>query len=127
MDLDSIEFMTFIHASPPRISCPDHNILEAVMPLTEKRSRFTLRFETSSIRILQNMDTYNFTEIMKLSWKQAWNVIERVVKRCRERKTGLPSIIGKDEKSYKKGHRYITIVYDIISCFDYIAYNRKIT
>ncbi len=88
MDLDSIEFMTFIHASPQRISCPDHNILEAVMPRTEKRSRFTLRFETSSIRILQNMDTYNFTEIMKLSWKQAWNIIERAVKRCRERKTG---------------------------------------
>ena len=73
-DLDSIEFMTFIHASPPRISCNEHGIIEAFMSSTEKRSRFTSRFETRSIRMLQNIDTYNLTDIMKLSWKQAWNI-----------------------------------------------------
>lgn len=51
-DLDSVDFMTFIHASPPRISCPEHGIIESVMPRTEKRSRFTLRFETRSVRML---------------------------------------------------------------------------
>ena len=34
--LDSVDFMTFIHASPPRISCPDHGIIEAVMPWAER-------------------------------------------------------------------------------------------
>ena len=125
-DLDSIEFMTFIHASPPRISCPQHGIIEAVMPWAEKRSRFTVRFETASIRMLQNIDTYNFTEIMKLSWKQAWNIIERAVTRGRERKIGHPSIIGIDEKSYRKGHRYITLVYDMKnSGVEFIADDRK--
>ena len=125
-DLDSIEFMTFIHATPPRISCPEHGVREAVMPWTEKRSRFTLRFETMSIRMLQNIDTYNFTEIMHLTWQQAWNIIERAVKRGRERKKGHPSMIGIDEKSYKKGHRYITLVYDMTNnSVDYIAYERK--
>ncbi|MGC8673355.1 MAG: ISL3 family transposase, partial [Thermoplasmata archaeon] len=125
-DLDSIEFMTLIHATPPRISCPEHGVREAVMPWTEKRSRFTLRFETMSIRMLQNIDTYNFTEIMHLSWQQAWNIIERAVKRGRERKKGHPSMIGIDEKSYKKGHRYITLVYDMTNnSVDYIAYERK--
>jgi len=125
-DLDSIEFMTLIHATPPRISCPEHGVREAVMPWTEKRSRFTLRFETMSIRMLQNIDTYNFTEIMHLTWQQAWNIIERAVKRGRERKKGHPSMIGIDEKSYKKGHRYITLVYDMTNnSVDYIAYERK--
>ena len=125
-DLDSVDFMTFIHASPPRISCPDHGIIEAVMPWAERRSRFSLRFETRSIRMLQHMDTFNFTDIMKLSWKQAWNIIERAVKRGRERKSGHPSVIGIDEKSYRKGHKYITLVYDMInSGVDYIAYDRK--
>ncbi len=50
------------------------------MPWTEKRCRFTLRFETRSIRMLQNIDTYNFTDIMKLSWNQAWNILDRAVK-----------------------------------------------
>ena len=124
-DLDSIEFMTFIHASPPRISCPEHGIIEAVMPWTEKRSRFTVRFETRSIRMLQNIDTYNFTDIMKLSWKQAWNILDRAVKRGRERKSGHPSIIGIDEKSYRKGHRYITLVYDMINNgVEYVSYDK---
>ena len=95
-DFDSIEFMTFIHASPPRISCHEHGIIETVMPWTEKRSRFTLRFETRSVRMLQNIDTYNFAEIMSLSWQQAWNIIERAVKRGRERKKGA---------SFRVGHR----------------------
>ena len=97
-DLNSIEFMTFIHASPPGISCPEHGIIEAVMPWTEKRSRFTLRFETRSIRMLQNIDTYNFTDIMKLSWKETWNILDRAVMREMKRKTGNPSITGIDGK-----------------------------
>lgn len=125
-ELDSVDFTTFIHANPPRISCPEHGIRETVIPWTEKGSRFSLRFETRSIRMLQNMDTLNFTEIMKLSWKQAWNIIERAVKRGRDRKISHPSVIGIDEKSYRKGHKYITLVYDMInSGVDYIAYDRK--
>ena len=125
-DLDSVDFMTFIHASPPRISCPEHGIIEALLPWTEKTSRFSMRFETRSIRMLQNMDTFNFTEIMKLSWKQAWNIIDRAVKRGRSRKSGHPSVIGIDEKSYRRGHKYITLVYDTVNNgVDYIAYDRK--
>ena len=48
-DLDSIEFMTFIHASPPRISCQEHGIREVSLPWAEKTSRFSARFETRSI------------------------------------------------------------------------------
>ncbi|OWP56592.1 MAG: hypothetical protein B2I17_04650 [Thermoplasmatales archaeon B_DKE] len=125
-DLDSIEFMTFIHANPPRISCPDHGIIEAVMPWTEKRSRFSLRFETRSIRMLQNMDTFNFTGIMNVSWNQAWNILERAVKRGMYRKEGHPAVIGIDEKSYRKGHKYITLVYDMVkNGVDYVAFNRE--
>ena len=126
-DLDSIEFMTFIHAHPPpRISCTEHGTREAVMPWTEKKTRFTLSFESMSIRMLQNMDTENFTHIMRLSWKQAWNIIERAVTRGRERKKDHPRIMGIDEKSYKKGHKYITLVYDMINKgVEYIAYDRK--
>ena len=118
--------MTFIHANPPRISCRKHGIIETLMPWAEKTSRFTVRFETRSIRMLQNMDTFNFTDIMKVSWKQAWNILERAVKRGRERKKGHTSIIGIDEKSYRKGHKYMTIIYDMVNNgVDYIAYDRK--
>ena len=101
-DLDSMDFMTFIHANPPRISCPDHGIRETIIPWTEKTSRFSLRFETQSIRMLQHMDTFNFTEIMRLSWNQAWNILDSAVKRGIKRKRGRLSVIGVDEKSHLK-------------------------
>ena len=125
-DLDSIGFKTFIHAKPPRIQCPEHGIREAVMPLSERRSRFTLRFESKSIRMLQNMDVYNFTQIMDISWNQAWSIIDRAVKRGMSRKNLRPRIIGIDDKSYRKGHKYITLVMDMEnSGVDFIAMDRK--
>ncbi len=63
---------------------------------------------------------------MHLSWKQAWNIIERAVRMRRERKIGQPSIIGKDKKSYRKGHRYITLVYGMMNSGNqFIADDRK--
>jgi transposase len=114
-DLDSIDFMTFIHALPPRICCPEHGIIEAVMPWTEKRSRLMVRYETRSIRMLQNIDAYNFTWIMKLSWNKAWNIIERAVKRGREWKSDHQSVIGIEMKSYRNGQKYVRLVHDMNS------------
>ena len=125
-DLDSIGFKTFIHARSPRIQCPEHGIREAVMPLSEKRSRFTLRFESRSIRMLQNMDVENFTRVMDISWSRAWNIIDHAVKRGLSRKTSRPRIIGVDDKSYRKGHKYITLVMDMEnSGVEFISMDRR--
>ena len=48
------------------------------------------------------------------------------MKRGRERKIGHPSIIGIDEKSYRKGQMYITPVYEMTSSgVEFIADGRK--
>ncbi|WP_148690039.1 hypothetical protein [Cuniculiplasma divulgatum] len=70
----------FMHLSI-KVSCNEHGIIEAVMPCTEKSSRLTLRFETRSIGLIQYIETYNFTDIMKSLWKQAWNISGRALKR----------------------------------------------
>ena len=45
-------------------------MIGALLPWTEKTNRFSMKFKTRSIRLLQNIYTFNFTEIMRLSWKQ---------------------------------------------------------
>jgi hypothetical protein len=45
------------------------------------------------------MDILNFTDIMRISWKQAWNIIDHAVERGRSGKINHPSVIGMDEKS----------------------------
>ena len=41
--------------------------------------------------MLQNLDTFNFTEIMNVSWDHACNIPGRAVNRGMERKIGRPS------------------------------------
>src|SRR5574338_30854 len=43
--LDSCQFLTFLHARPPRVSCPEHGVRQATVPWAEPNSRFTVLFE----------------------------------------------------------------------------------
>lgn len=54
--------------------------------------------------------------------------MERAVRRGRERKQSPPSrYLGVDEKAFRKGHDYVTVVCDLIgSTVEYVADERKI-
>lgn len=55
--LDSCQFQTFLHASPPRVNCPEHGVKTARLSWAEMRSRFTLLFERMAIDVLKACDT----------------------------------------------------------------------
>src|SRR5271170_309252 len=46
--LDSCQFMTYLHARPPRADCPTHGVQQVRLPWAESRSQFTLLFERLS-------------------------------------------------------------------------------
>jgi transposase len=53
-------------------------------------------------------------ELVGISWDQAWHVLERAVARGMSRKEAtVIARIGVDEKAFRKGHQYMTIVSDI--------------
>ena len=39
--LDSMQCLTYLHASPPRVSCPAHGVRQVALPWAQARSRFT--------------------------------------------------------------------------------------
>jgi len=43
--LDSCAFLTFLHAGPPRVKCPEHGVSQVRLPWAEPNSRFTTLFE----------------------------------------------------------------------------------
>ena len=52
--------------------------------------------------------------LIGISWDQAWHALERAVARGLARKDAVEiARIGVDEKAFRKGHRYMTIVSDI--------------
>lgn len=53
--------------------------------------------------------------LLKLSWDEIRGIMERAVKRGLERrKAELVGQIGVDEKAFRKGHSYLTLVNDLI-------------
>jgi transposase len=112
--LDSCQFQTFLHARPPRVECPTHGVRQVKLPWAEPRSRFTALFERLAIDVLKETSVVGGMRILRISWDEAWHLMERAVERGRRAKPRrLPAQLGVDEKAAAKGHRYITIVCDV--------------
>lgn len=112
--LDSCQFQTYLHARIPRVACGEHGGVQVRVPWAEPRSRFTLLFERLAIDVLRQCDVSGATRILRISWDEAWGLMERAVTRGRQRKARtVVRRIGVDEKAAAKGHRYLTLVCDL--------------
>ena len=84
--LDSCQFQTHLHARIPRVACGEHGVVQVTVPWAEPRSRFTLLFERLAIDVLRQCDVSGATRILRISWDEAWGVMQRAVTRGRVRK-----------------------------------------
>jgi len=125
--LDSCQFLTYLHARPPRVACPAHGVRQVALPWAEAGSRFTHLFEVLAIDVLLATNVKRAAEILRISWDEAWHLMERAVRRGRAAKGAqLPTHLGVDEKAIAKGHRYMTLVCDLqAATVEYIGEERK--
>lgn len=127
--LDTCQYQTFLHARVPRVACPTHGVRQVAVPWAAPRSRFTLLLERLIIDlILQCSTVTGACRIAGISWDEAWGVMARAVTRGRARKQARPiRYIGVDEKAFRKGHRYHTIVCDLAQAtVEYVAEDRRV-
>lgn len=127
--LDTCQFRTLLHARVPRVDCAEHGVLQVRVPWAEVRSRFTLLMERFIIDVLQQCANLTAGQrILRISWDEAWGVMDRAVSRglARKRKRVIRHL-GVDEKAFRKGHQYMTIVCDLQrSTVEHIADDRKV-
>jgi transposase len=127
--LDHGEFLTWLHARVPRVSCPEHGVRQVQIPWALPGARFTLPFEGHAIDTLLEADVLGASRLLNLSWDEAWHVMERAVARgLQAKKRRVIPLLGVDEKSFAKRHRYVTLVCDLkCGTVEYIAVDRKKT
>jgi transposase len=127
--LDCGPFMTFVHARVPRVSCPLHGVRRVDLSWALPRSQFTCAFEHWAIDVLREADVQGATRLLRISWDEAWHLMERAVERGQRRKQRrIITHLGVDEKAIAKGHTYFTVVCDINrGTVEYVAEDRKQT
>ena len=112
--LDSCQFQTFLHARPPRVVCPQHGVRQVRLPWAEPHARFTVLFERFAIEVLSHTHIQAGRQILRISWDEAWHVMERAVQRGLRRKPErIIAQLGVDEKSAGSGQDYVTVVCDL--------------
>jgi len=113
--LDTMQFETILTARVPRTDCPDCGVKTCRVPWAEPHGRFTLMFESFAIRVLQAAaSTEQARVLLNLSWKSVQRIMDRAVERgLEERKLDEVQHVGIDEKSFRRGHDYISVMTDI--------------
>lgn len=132
--LDTCQYQTRLHARIPRVDCPEHGVRQVAVPWAGKHSRFTLLMERLVIDTLRACQSVSRTATLTgVSWDQAQAVMKRAVQRGQQRKRDAAAQpdaepvrrIGVDEKAFRKGHSYMTLVCDLDrSTVEYVAEDR---
>jgi transposase len=112
--LDTCQYQTILHASPPRAQCREHGVKVVALPWAEAGARFTALFEALAIDWLKAASQKAVAILLDLSWDEIHGIMERAVKRGLKRRQSEPlPHLGVDEKAFRKGHRYLTLVNDL--------------
>jgi len=104
----------WLEYAPRRVECARcGGVRTERVPWAPHQSRFTWDFEELVAYLAQVSDRTKVTKLMGISWPTVGAIVERVVARRLDpaRLKGLRRI-GVDEFSYRKHHRYLTVVVD---------------
>jgi transposase len=110
-----MQFETVLVAKTPRTNCPECGVLNVDLPWAEPHGRFTLMFQAFAIRVLQaSASIEQGRKLLGLSWRSAQDIMSVAVGRGLEvRDMDDMAYLGIDEKSFGKGHDYVSVLVDL--------------
>jgi transposase len=96
-----------------RVQCPRCGVCTELVPWAEPDSVFSRAFEEQVAYLAQRTDKTTVVAMMRIAWSTVGSIVSRVVARKSpaDRLDGLRAI-GVDELSYRRHHKYITIITD---------------
>jgi transposase len=102
-----------VHATLRRLDCPMHGVHVEGVPFARVGARFTADFEDLVAWLVTKTDRTAVCRLVRIDWQTVGRIIERVSveKLDPDRLDGLFEV-GIDEVSWRKQHRYLTLVVD---------------
>jgi transposase len=113
-DVSVLDAQVVFRYQPREIHCPTHGRRQEWIPFAAPSAQVTHRLDYLIIHHCKAMTQKAAAELLHLAPSTLSDLLHRVVTRVREghRIRGLRKI-GIDEISFRKGHKYATIVYDL--------------
>jgi transposase len=96
-----------------RLACPEHGVITEAVPFARPGARFTADFEDLVVWLVTRSDKTTVAAFARVVWRTVGAMCERVSADVIDphRLEGLVDI-GVDEISWRKHHRYLTLVSD---------------
>jgi transposase len=112
--LDLGAFKYYLEAAVRRIECPEHGVLTESVPWARPAAKMTRAFDDTVAWLAAHSPASAVCEFMRVSWRTVQRVVSRVIADATGDADPLKGLqrIGIDEMSYRKGHRYITVIVD---------------
>jgi transposase len=103
-----------LEGDAPRVQCPEHGPTVAAVPWARHGAGHTYAFDEQVAWLATQCSKSAITELMRIAWRTVGSIITRVwadVEALHDRFAGLRRL-GIDEISYKRGHKFLTVVVD---------------
>ena len=112
--LDLGVMLCHLQADAPRVKCPEHGVAVAQVPWARHNAGHTRDFDDQVAWLVTHTSKSAVAELMRVAWRSVGSIITRVVDDARAVSDPFDGLrrIGIDEISYRKGHKYLTVVVD---------------
>jgi transposase len=104
----------WLEADAPRVRCATHGVVVAQVPWARHGAGHTRAFDDAAAWLAVHTSKQAVRELLRVAWATVGRIVARVAadaEAATDRFAGLTKI-GIDEISYKRGHRYLTVVVD---------------
>jgi transposase len=114
--LDAGTVLVWLEADATRVCCPVHGVTVAAVPWARHRAGHTYGFDQTVAWLATRCAKTTVAALLRVSWRTVGAIVTRVVADL-DAAPGRPgwgglTRIGIDEVSYRRGHKYLTVVVD---------------
>ena len=112
LDLGVVQ--AWLEADAPRVNCPEHGPTVIAVPWARHNAGHTHAFDDQVAWLAVRTSKSAVQALMRVAWRTVGAIVARVAADARVRVDRWADLrrIGIDEISYKRGHKYLTVVVD---------------
>ncbi len=95
-----------------RVNCAEHGVIAAQVPWARHGAGHTRAFDDTAAWLVTHCSKSAVRDLLRIAWRTVGSIVTRVVADAEATINRFANLrqIGIDEISYKRGHKYLTVV-----------------